>query len=178
MRPIARPLAAMLVGIVLLGSAGCGKAADKLAEKAAEKAIESQGGDGANVDIGKDGKFEIQTKDGSYSAATGKIPKDWPKDVPLPKGLEVVTGSAMGSATEKLMSVSATTKMSPDEVTAFYDNALKGWEEANRYNSTSDGSSYGSVTYNSGERNVQLTTTTDAKGATTISITYTSKTDG
>ncbi len=62
MRPIARPLAATLVGIVLLGSAGCGKAADKLAEKAAEKAIESQAGDGAKVDIGQDGKFTMPNK--------------------------------------------------------------------------------------------------------------------
>lgn len=177
MRPIARPLAATLVGIVLLGSAGCGKAADKLAQKAAEKAIESQAGDGAKVDIGKDGNFEIKGKDGSYSAAMGKVPKAWPEDVPLPKGLEIATGSQMGSSTEKLIQIAATTKMSPDEVTAFYDKALKSWDEANRYNSASDGSTYDSVTYNSGQRNVQLAATTDGTGVTGINITYTEKTD-
>ena len=172
MRPIARPLAVTFIGVVLLGSVGCGKATEKLAEKATEKAIESQAGDGAKVDIGKDGTFELETEDGSYSAGTGEVPKGWPDDVALPDGIEIVTGTDIGSDTDSISSIIATTDASPDEVAAFYDDELGDWEEANRLTSNGDGSSFSSVSYTSGERTVQLTISEDADGATTISITH------
>lgn len=176
MRPTVRPLAAVLLSVTLVGLAGCGKAAEKVAEQATERAIEQSAGDGAKVDLGDDGAFEIETEDGSYSAGTGEVPKGWPDDVPLPEGLEIVTGTDLGSDTETISSIVATTDASPDEVAAFFEDALDGWEEANQLTSNGDGASFRSVSYVSGDRTVQLTIGADADGATSLSISHAAKT--
>lgn len=167
-----RPVAAVLAGVALLGAAGCGQAAEKVAEKATEEAIESQAGDGAKVDIGQDGTFEIETEEGSYSAGTGEVPEGWPDDVPLPDGLEIVTGSNLGNDAERITSVIGTTDESPDAVAAFYEEALSDWEEASSMDSNADGASFRSVSYTSGERTLQLTISEDAEGVTTLSVTH------
>ena len=102
--------AAAAIAGLLLATAGCGKVADKVADKAAEKAtekaIESQTGGSVDVDS-SDGKMKIKTgdgeitydgngnvtgksKDGSSTFGAGtKLPKGWPDDIELPKGMEL-----------------------------------------------------------------------------------------
>ncbi len=174
MHPTVRPAAAAaaVLGLVLLGSAGCGKAAEKVAEKATEQAIESQGGDDANVDIGSDGQVKIETAEGSYSAGTGEKPKGWPDDVALPDGLEIVTGTDLGGGTETISSIIGTVDDDPASAVAFYEDELSDWEELNRFETSSDGSAMTSLTFTKGDRSVQVTVGQDADGTTTVSVTH------
>ncbi len=109
--------------LLLAGLAvGCGKAADQAATTVAEKAIEaSLAQDGKSVDVKIDqdggtvtlssdeGEMVISNDDetfslkaaqaGGISVVSGKgaaLPKDFPKDVPLPEGLKINTVQSMG----------------------------------------------------------------------------------
>jgi len=107
----------MLGGIALCGavllmaglSNGCGKAAETLTEKAIEKSLSE---DGQNVDVdldsdggtvriatdegemvisGDDDSFSMTSEEGGVTMTAGesaKLPGNFPKDVPLPKGFK------------------------------------------------------------------------------------------
>lgn len=132
---------------LVLTTAGCGKIAEKAAEKATEKAIEA--GTGGKVDIdGKNGSFKIETdegsmtfdadeksggmsietKDGSFRSGS-EIPDTWPGDVPLPPGMEVVSGHSMDADERKTSGVTGRVDASPEQVMAFFTDALSAWEQ-------------------------------------------------
>lgn len=172
MRPTARPLAVALIGVVLLGGSACGKAAEKAAEEVTERAIEAQGGEGASVDLNDDGAVEIETADGSYSAGTGEVPAGWPDDIALPDGLEIVTGTDVAGGGQEISSIIATTEDDQATLAAHFEEELAGWVEANRMESSSDGSTFTAVSYSSGDRTVQLTLSRDAEGTNTVSVSH------
>ena len=90
---------------LLVGSAGCGKIADKASEQIAERIIEKQ--TGGKVDIQKDGeKIKIETDEGTITGGAS-IPDGWPSDIPLPKDLRVIGGSAIKDGDQTVYSVAA-----------------------------------------------------------------------
>jgi len=61
---------------------GCDKIAEKASEEATEKIIEQAAGGEADVEVDKDGNFELKTKDGSIKAGSTEWPDKIPSDVP------------------------------------------------------------------------------------------------
>ena len=61
---------------------------EEVAEQIIEKSIEEQGGGEADVEL-EDGKLTVKGKDGNFALGGGHvdIPKDFPKDVPIPKNV-------------------------------------------------------------------------------------------
>lgn len=118
--------AAAVAALLLL--AGCGAAAEKVSEKATEQAIESQTGGDVDIDTDGEGSVDIETEDGSLSFGTGEIPEEWPQDVPVPEGIEVLSGTTMDASDGKLVSITATSDRSPEELLAELKETLGDWE--------------------------------------------------
>ena len=111
---------------LLVGSAGCGKIADKASEQIAERIIEKQ--TGGKVDIQKDGeKIKIETDEGTITGGAS-IPDGWPSDIPLPKDLRVIGGSAIKDGDQTVYSVAGSSSASRDEIKNLYANALSDWK--------------------------------------------------
>ena len=140
-----------MVMVMLGGSlalAGCGGSlSEKVAETVVEKGIESAlstDGQKANVDIGKDGdsfSMTIQGEDGGMQLAAGtkaSIPADFPKDVPLYPGLEIIMVQTMG--TEGAHMIMGSSSDSMEKVAAFYkkETAAQGWTEQMSMNQPGD----------------------------------------
>lgn len=116
-----------LAAFLVLAFAGCGKSSSEhAAEKAVESAMAAQG-QKADVSIQSD-SMKITTQEGSMSFGEGtKIPDDWPSDVPVYKGMKLVTAfsSPEGGALQ------GTTSDSAAKVESFYKEqaAKNGWTE-------------------------------------------------
>jgi hypothetical protein len=60
-----------------------------------------------NVD-GEDGSFTFEGEDGdefSMNTDEGQLPDDWPSEVPVPEGFEIVSGSSFTSGDDQFLSV-------------------------------------------------------------------------
>lgn len=116
----------VLAGLVVL-IAGCGKKASETAtEKAMESAMKAQGQD-ANVNVDSN-TVQISTKEGAMSFGEGtKLPDNWPDDVPVYKGLKLVSSVASGDG----FSIQGTTPDAQDKVAAYYKEQAEkgGWTE-------------------------------------------------
>ena len=159
-------ITAVAVGLGV-STVGCGKAAEKIAEKATEKAIESEAGGDANVDIGKDGQVKIETEDGSLSINSGEVPDSWPEDIPLPDDLDV----ASSMSTPDGATVSGMTSVGVDDAMAFYEDALDGWTISGEFNTSGDGASTSSATYERDERVVTISASSNDDG-TVLSVSH------
>ncbi len=115
---------------VCLGS-GCETITEKLTQKATESALElaleKQVGGEVQIDEGG-ASFKGKDKAGReviYDARSGKVPDDWPKDIPVYPNTKV-KASLQGNGTRTLMMES---EDSPDKVVAFYKSKLSSLEE-------------------------------------------------
>lgn len=185
---IRRSTTAVLAGTLLFTAAGCGKIAEKASEKIVEKGIEA--GTGAKVDIdGKggglkietdegsmtfdadEGGFRMETEDGSYRAGAG-MPDDWPDDIPLPPGFEVVSGHDSRDGENETVSVTGSVDGGPEEVMAFYTDGLSGWTEANRSTMGDDSFKQLSTTWENGDRTLMVMIFADADEGTRVMINH------
>ena len=115
---------------VCLGS-GCETITEKLTQKATEAAIEhaTEKQVGGEVEIDEGGASfkgkDSQGRDVIYDARSGKVPDDWPKDIPVYPNTKV-TASLQGSGSRTLMLES---QDSPDKVIEFYKSKLASLSE-------------------------------------------------
>jgi hypothetical protein len=120
-------LAACAAAVLALGTAAC-----SAPQQAAERIIEEQLGPGADIDINEDGGISgsVENEDGSYEIGTGKLPADWPADIPVPEGFTVTQAFTDASADSAIATFVATGDQS-DAVKDFI-SALEaqGWEFA------------------------------------------------
>lgn len=127
-------VASLAIGGMLIAATGCGKASEKIAEKATEKAIEAGAGGDADVDI-KDGGYTVETDEGSASFGAG-MPSGWPDDVPLPDDFAPTGGANISSGADTMITATGTSGESIDDLLAFYDAELTGWEQAQSIETT------------------------------------------
>jgi hypothetical protein len=113
-------LVAVACGCAL--ASGCEKITEKVAQKVTEKAVEHaiEKQTGAKVDLNSDGQgsISVHSDKGNFdlNAGGGKIPDNWPKDVPVYPGARFQ--SSMGNDERQLLSV--LTPDSPDKAVEFY----------------------------------------------------------
>jgi hypothetical protein len=103
------------------------KVTQKVTESAIEHAIEKQVGGEVQIDEGG-ASFKGKDNEGrdiTYDARSGKVPDNWPKDIPVYPNTKV-KASLQGNGTRTLMMES---EDSPDEVVAFYKSKLSSLEE-------------------------------------------------
>jgi hypothetical protein len=167
-----RRSATIAVLIAATGLTACGAVAEKAGEKATEKAIESQTGGDVDVDT-DDGSVSIETEEGSASFGTGEVPEDWPDDIPLPDGLEVLTSSSTVSGNERLTAVTGSTDTEPEEILAWMKEELPDWEISGETTSTGTSGDLASAQFRSGERLVTLAATTGLGDGTNLTISHT-----
>jgi hypothetical protein len=114
-------LVTVACGAAALAS-GCEKITEKVTQKVTESALEHtlEEQTGAKVDLNSDGKGSISVKSdkGSlqFSGAGGKIPDNWPQDVPVYPGAKVETSIS----NDAVQMVSVSTTDSPDQAVEFY----------------------------------------------------------
>lgn len=107
--------------LLVVGTTGCGKVADKVGkkvtEKGLEKTIEHQSGGKVDIDS-DDGGLRMKTKDGSeYQLGSGsKLPDDWPKLLALPEGFKVAMSTTMQIDESPRSTVTATGKGDPKKI--------------------------------------------------------------
>jgi len=112
--------AALACGCAL--ASGCDKIGEKLAQKATEAAVEHalEKQTGAKVDLNSDGKGSISVHSDKgnldINAGGGKVPDNWPQDVPLYPGAKVDTSVS----NDALQMVSVSTADSPEKAQEFY----------------------------------------------------------
>jgi hypothetical protein len=88
---------------------GCEKITEKIAQKVTEKAVEHtiEKQTGAKVDLNSDGQgsISVHSDKGNFqlNAGGGKIPDNWPKDVPVYPGAKFQ--SSMGNDEKQLLAV-------------------------------------------------------------------------
>ena len=162
----------MWVVCAALAATGCGK---KAAEIAAEKAIEySAKADGKDVkvDIQSGGEtMVVKTEDGSY--ATGEnvaIPENFPKDIPVYKGLKPTMSSTVGG--EGSFMLSGTIEGSPDDAAIYYSReaVANGWTETTKISQPQ----MTMLAYEKDDRAMSIMASSEA-GSTSLSITVAKK---
>lgn len=82
-----RALAALALSAMLVPLAACSS------EQAAEDMVNDALGGSASVDMGEDGEVRVDTSDGSMEIGTGEFPADWPADLALIPGFELLSSS-------------------------------------------------------------------------------------
>jgi hypothetical protein len=80
-----RTLAALALSALLVPLAACSS------QQAAENMVNDALGGSASVDMGEDGEVRIDTSDGSMEIGTGEFPADWPTDLALIPGFELLS---------------------------------------------------------------------------------------
>jgi hypothetical protein len=112
---------------------GCQSITEKLTEKAIEATIESQTGGEVDIDTSKQGAYSFKSKNDKgeevvLDGQSGKVPDNWPKDIPAYPGAKV-TASLLSGKNGMLM---LETSDSTEKVLAFYKSNLGSMkEEAN-----------------------------------------------
>lgn len=111
---------------------GCEKITEKVAQKVTEKAVEHalEKQTGAKVDLDSDGKGSISVRSDKGNldingAGGGKVPDNWPQDVPLYPGGQI--GTSLSNDTLQMVSVS--TPDSPDKAIEFYKAKFASWKQ-------------------------------------------------
>jgi len=154
----------VIVVLVILGGTGY-LVQQSAAERSAEKAIE-------DATVGKVGiseggkKVTVETNEGKLTVGEGQIPENFPSDVPIYSGVEVITSSESGgNFTLTLKSSDSVSKVSD-----FYKTNLanKGWTLGNPVDFS--GSTAITATKNGRELNVVITPDNDGKTAIAIVI--------
>jgi hypothetical protein len=161
-----RILICLMVLVLMIGCGGSEKAEEKDADKVAEKAIEAHTGKAADLDIDKE-HMRIQTKDGEMSITSGKsakIPDNFPKDIPLYKGLAL----DMAMEVPNGYSLSYTTKDDMSKVSQWHLNEMtsQGWTKE----ASMEMGDKRMLVFKKGERGVNLVISADTD-QTRISLT-------
>lgn len=159
--------AALAVAIMVMGVAGCGKAA----EVAAEQAIEA--GTGGDANINSDGSVTLTDDSGNtVTAGTKKISEKLTAAVSLPDGIDWQNTSESTSDGTLTVWGAGTTKMSADEAMAALKAAVTGagYEVATEANY--DGQLY--LDASKGEdSHMMVTVGDDGNGTIQVTLTYT-----
>lgn len=127
-----------------------------------------------------DGSSEADDGDtgADIATSTSRLPDDWPADVPLPRGIEVVGGTSIGAGDEgHQIAVAALVPMTIEELDAFYAAALTDWTETYRTEVVIDGAPSLSVGYELDGR-VLLIGGNERDGQTEVGFTYTAPSGG
>ncbi len=166
-----------------LALTSCGKAAEKLSEKAIE---ESVGGGDADIDedgsfsfesdegsvsVDADGNVKIEGEDGEFSldGSTGELPEDFPDDIPLLDGFEIVTGSRTSDGAQTFWGVVGAVNGEPEDVFADVVSAFEAddFESDGKSESTNNGQFFGSASFVGGGSRVSVTVLPDGDGENT-----------
>jgi hypothetical protein len=123
----------LFVGLVLgsMGIAsGCDTITEKLTQKVTESAIEhvieqKTGGD-VQIDS-NNGAVTVKSDKGTvaFNSAGGKVPEDWPSDVPLYPGAKVTM--SMSNAGQHVLSLETTD--TPEQAVEFYKSKLSALKQ-------------------------------------------------
>jgi hypothetical protein len=109
---------------LLVPSLGCRRIRERLLEKAGEKAAESAAGDDEAIEkSGRGITFKGNKPGEAITVGTGKVPDDFPKDVPIYPGAKIIGGASTGGASPS-KSVSLKTEDAPAKVLAFYQSKI------------------------------------------------------
>jgi hypothetical protein len=112
----------------LLAASGCEKITEKVTETVIERAIEKETGGEVDIEADKGVSFkgkDNQGRDVVYDAKSGKVPDNWPSDVPVYPGV-TVKASLQGNGNRTLVLESTD---SPEKVVAFYKGKLSGMKQ-------------------------------------------------
>jgi len=158
-------------GIVALGVllvltlAGCGR----IAEEAAEEVVQQTTG----VNVEQDGeKVTIEGEDGEQIeiGSGAELPDDFPSDVPVYKGADVVSTSTLSDGGAKNFYISLQTTDAFEDVVEWYKSEMdsKGWEIEADVVTTAEGSSSAILGFKKGEAETSFSIATDDSGNTVI----------
>lgn len=94
-----------------------------------------------NIDA-EDGSFSMESEGGdefSMNTDQGELPEDWPSEVPVPEGFEILSGSSFTSGEDQFLSVLGEASDGPSWL-AEYGAALEsaGFSETSRFSADGD----------------------------------------
>lgn len=175
-RHITTTFATAAAAAAMLVTASCGSAAeeagDTAAEQLTERLAESQGGGDVDVDFDSgDGSFSLETEDGSFETGSGAVPEEWPEDVPLPDGLEVVSGSTSDTDAGVTVAIVGTSTTSPSDLLAELKSALADWEISGETTGTTGDDTLAGAQFDTEGRRVNFTATSSGS-ETSITLSH------
>lgn len=151
---------------------GCEKAAKEAVEGAVESRIRREGGQ-ANVELGDESfsmQMEGQDGDSRLNVGSGtKVPKEFPKDIPLYANMTVVMSHSQSR--NQMFLIQATSQDPVSQVSKFYETEVprQGWKEENK-TVVQDGKTQ-SLGYEKQGRVLQVTVMASDDEGTSLSIT-------
>jgi hypothetical protein len=160
------PPAFFVTAIAVSTMALFGCSGKSVTQRAIEKAAKEKG---VEVKEGENGSVEVKTKDGSFSSSA-KVPKDFPKDVPLPKG-KISTSISSNSDGKKAWVVATEVKdlgKSIDELKSSLKE--KGYTIESDTSSDTNGTVAFVFVAKKGEDNVSVFGTSSADQKPTVSV--------
>jgi hypothetical protein len=164
--------------LAIWAGGACGSIADEANDQAgeqlAEKLAESQTGGDVDIDT-EDGSVSIETDEGSFEAGTGQVPDEWPDDLTLPEGLEVMSTTTSDTAEGTLVALVATTSATPEELLAQLTETLSDWQISGETTSSSGGGSLTAAQWDRTGERVNLTASGDGS-QTSVSLIHTTLT--
>ncbi len=117
---IKRALAGLALAAIILPVAACGS------QQAAEDMVNDALSGSASVDMGEDGEVRVDTSDGSMDIGTGEFPADWPADLVVIPGFQLL---ASGTTAEGMSAQMYAAGNQSEAVDAYVKDlqANKGW---------------------------------------------------
>jgi hypothetical protein len=182
MIPIIAVILSILLAVAFTG--GCKKSlAERITEEAIERAIEEESGEEVDIDL-EEGEVtiksdegevkistdeetvEIESDEGSASFGTGAdLPDDFPGIVPIYDNMEI---TASWSQTDEdgisSWTVSGETQDSLDDIKAWYESQLSGWEITGEFTIESDDGETTSINAMTDDYELSLMITQDEDG--------------
>lgn len=117
-------VSATLLAVVGTLSA-CGGDDSNAQEAAVEEIIEQASGGSVDIEIDEDGNVaNIETEDGSLNIGSGELPAEWPADVPVYEGGQIMTNQSMESNGERFLIVGYQTTEPAGDAVAGFKSAL------------------------------------------------------
>jgi hypothetical protein len=139
-------LARVAVAVAVVVSAtGCANAGRQQAETVFKRLANGD----IELDLGSDGRVTVR---GDSFSTGGKVPADWPKDVPLPADLKVRAAVRSDTAGGPTFVVDGGTAASVPEVRALYEQALRSWTSIGDRASSASASEPVQLAYRSDKR--------------------------
>jgi hypothetical protein len=119
--------------------------------------------------VNEDGNYEVSAEGGQFTASTGgDVPDEFPSDIAIPSGFEVVTSSVMGDSEMTIVSLTLKSSGSVPETVAALSASLEAAGYTEESNTTAADAVF--AAHSKGESQVVTTYSLDADGVTLVGI--------
>lgn len=157
-------IVALCIAALALGVTGCQRAVERAVEGATGVKVDQKG---ESVTVTGDDGEEL-----TISGKGGSLPDDWPSDIPVYPGVELVSSSSMRIGDSAHMTVAWTTSDDVNDAYEWYRDKLPsaGWEITSDFTMEQNGERMANLSSAKGSTEIHIFIGDEHDGSTLITI--------